>query len=97
MPVFEYKGFTDAGKAVTGGRDAESAKALRALLRKDGVFLTDVVAEKKGAGAVGAAGTTKDIRLRQFFVGRRRGVAQQFEEQLEIGQVLDGVGKALAR
>src|SRR5688572_1557592 len=70
MPVFEYKGFNDAGKAVTGVRDAESAKALRSLLRKDGVFLTDVVAEKKGAGAVGAAGTAKDIRLKQFFVGR---------------------------
>ncbi len=70
MPVFEYKGFSDAGKAVTGVRDAESQKALRALLRKDGIFLTDVTAERKGAGAESVAGTARDLRLKQLFVGR---------------------------
>src|SRR5690349_17397224 len=70
MPVFEYRGFADGGKNVSGVRDAESAKALRALLRKDGVFLTEVVAERRGAGAVAAGGTAKDLKLKQFFVGR---------------------------
>jgi len=41
VPVFEYRGIQSAsGKAVKGYRDAESAKALRSALRKDGVLLT---------------------------------------------------------
>ena len=42
MPVFEYSGLTEAGKSVRGVKDAESRKALRVVLRKDGIFLTDV-------------------------------------------------------
>jgi general secretion pathway protein F len=41
MPGFEYKGLEVAsGKAVKGYRDADSPKALRALLRRDGILLT---------------------------------------------------------
>lgn len=41
MAVFEYKGIEVAsGKAVKGYRDADSPKALRALLRREGVLLT---------------------------------------------------------
>jgi general secretion pathway protein F len=41
MAVFEYRGIQiDSGKAVKGYRDAENAKALRALLRRDGILLT---------------------------------------------------------
>lgn len=70
MPVFEYKGFNEAGKAVTGVRDADSQKTLRALLRKDGIFLTEVTAERAAAGARSAGGTAKDVRLKRFFLGR---------------------------
>ena len=48
MSVFEYKGLNAAGKNVTGLKEAESAKALRAALRKDGIFLTDVVGQSDG-------------------------------------------------
>ena len=41
MPVFEYTGLTEAGKNVRGLKDAESVKALRGILRKDGVFVTE--------------------------------------------------------
>ncbi len=50
MAVFEYKGVhVVSGKAVKGIRDAENQRALRALLRKDGVMLTSAQeeAEKK--------------------------------------------------
>ena len=47
MPVFEYKGFNEAGKAVEGIREADSPKGLRALLRKEGVFLSEVNAEQE--------------------------------------------------
>src|SRR5207253_3657021 len=48
-PVFEYTGLTEAGKNVRGIRDAESSKALRQVLRKDGVYLTDARAAEAGA------------------------------------------------
>ena len=41
MAVFEYKGIQiQSGKAVKGIRDAENARALRGLLRRDGILLT---------------------------------------------------------
>ena len=41
MAVFEYRGIQiETGKAVKGYRDADNAKALRALLRKEGGMLT---------------------------------------------------------
>lgn len=49
MAVFEYKGLTAAGKNVKGVRDADSAKSLRALLRKEGILLTEVVEEAKAS------------------------------------------------
>lgn len=50
MAVFEYTGVhVVSGKSVKGIRDAENQRALRALLRKDGVMLTSAQeeAEKK--------------------------------------------------
>ncbi len=41
MAVFEYKGIQiSTGKAVKGYRDADNARALRGLLRRDGILLT---------------------------------------------------------
>ena len=42
MPLYEYRGFNAQGKATKGVRDAETPKALRAQLRRDGVFISDV-------------------------------------------------------
>jgi len=70
MPVFEYKAFNEAGKQITGVRDADNAKVLRQLLRKEGIFLTEVTAERHGAGAVAAGGTARNLKLKQLFVGR---------------------------
>src|SRR6266851_3785361 len=55
MPVFEYSGLTETGKSVRGLKDAENRKALRSVLRKDGIFLTDA-RSAEGAAAVAAAG-----------------------------------------
>jgi general secretion pathway protein F len=56
MPVFEFKGLNEAGKVIQGLRDAESPKALRQTLRREGVFLTDVLGEK--GATVGKDGKT---------------------------------------
>jgi general secretion pathway protein F len=48
MAVFEYRGLqADTGKPVKGYRDADNQKALRALLRRDGILLT-LAAEESG-------------------------------------------------
>ncbi len=62
MAVFEYRGiFIGTGKPAKGVRDAENAKALRAILRKDGILLTNAAEEAKAK----AAGK-KDIVLFKF-------------------------------
>src|SRR5215207_8401602 len=49
MAVFEYRGILiGSGKPVKGVRDAENAKSLRGVLRKDGILLT-VATEEKAA------------------------------------------------
>src|SRR5215467_5238493 len=41
MAVYEFRGIrVESGKAVKGYRDADNAKALRALLRREGILLT---------------------------------------------------------
>ncbi len=45
MPVFAYKGLNDSGRNVQGVVEADSARAARARLRKDGVYPTAVVEE----------------------------------------------------
>jgi general secretion pathway protein F len=51
MPVFEYSGLTESGKAVRGLKDAESRKSLRTLLRKDGIYLTDARSTDEAAAS----------------------------------------------
>ena len=47
MPVFEFRGILIAsGKPKKGVRDAENPKALRAVLRREGVLLTSATEEK---------------------------------------------------
>ena len=66
MPVFEYKGLNEAGKTVSGLEEADSAKALRGLLRKAGVYLTEVTGEADS----GSAGKGKGK-------GKRKGIADK--------------------
>jgi general secretion pathway protein F len=81
MAVFEYKGLLEGGKTVSGLKEAESAKALRTLLRKDGVFLTDIVgmaeggarpAAKSGSKTAQAAGQliSQDVNFSKLARGR---------------------------
>jgi general secretion pathway protein F len=58
VAVYEYTGIEiSSGKNVKGVRDADTAKALRGLLRKDGILLTSAVedtakAKKKALGEI---------------------------------------------
>lgn len=72
MAVFEYRGMLVAsGKQVTGVRDADNPKVLRALLKREGVLLTEAHEEKGGKerakkidfGAFFRRVTTNDIAM----------------------------------
>lgn len=85
MAVYEFKGLNAAGKTITGLKEADSPKTLRTLLKKEGVFLTDVTGQSegksnratvkgaaagKGGGLGGAAeALNQDINLRRFARG----------------------------
>ena len=49
MAVFAYKGIDARGKATKGVRDADNIKALRNLLRRDGVMVTEVLEQAEAA------------------------------------------------
>jgi general secretion pathway protein F len=62
MPLFEYKGLEVAsGKSVKGYRDADSAKALRGILRREGILLTLATPEDERK-----AKSQRDIQLLAF-------------------------------
>jgi general secretion pathway protein F len=66
MAVFAYKGLDARGKPVTGAKDADSPKALRAALRKDGIAVTDVAEAKAGRTAASAAQKGKSFGKKEI-------------------------------
>lgn len=68
MAVFEYKGFDEKGKSVRGMRDADGPKTLRTALRKEGIYLTDYVAEEEGAAKKGLLKSrlSRDVDLSRY-------------------------------
>ncbi|MBM64854.1 MAG: type II secretion system protein GspF [Myxococcales bacterium] len=82
MPLFEYKGFDAKGKTVKGVRDADSVKALRAQMRREGVMLASVdeaKAQNESEVEVRLGSGRIDVRelavvTRQFAVLLRSGI-----------------------
>ena len=62
MAVFAYKGIDARGKNVKGVRDGDNVKAIRALLRKEGILATEVLekaeAEKR---------TAREVDFKKYF------------------------------
>jgi general secretion pathway protein F len=65
VPVFEYKALDQRGKSIEGLKEADSPKTLRSTLRRDGLFLTEVLGTKEAAAAA-----KRDVSVRRW-VGRR--------------------------
>jgi general secretion pathway protein F len=65
MPVFQYKALDQGGKAVQGLREADSPRSLRAALRRDGVFLTEVLGEQAQRDQ-----QRREVNVRRFLLGR---------------------------
>ncbi len=49
MAVFAYKGINAAGKNVKGVKDADSAKALRLMLKREGILVTELLEQAEAA------------------------------------------------
>src|SRR5512142_1507007 len=65
MPVFEYKALDGRGKAVQGLREADSPKTLRSTLRREGVFLTEVLGEQQVK-----AQQAREVNVKRWVIGR---------------------------
>jgi len=71
MPVFEYRGLSEAGKPISGLKEADTPKTLRMVLRKDGVYLTEVIGQTEVAKAVNRVSfASKEIDIRKLARGR---------------------------
>lgn len=66
MAVYEYKGFDAGGKDVSGIVDADSPKTARTKLRKQGLFPTEVWAQKAGK-ATRAKGASIEVDFSRWF------------------------------
>ncbi len=62
MAVYAYKGIDARGKAVKGTRDADNAKALRMVLKRDGVLATEILEQSEAARK-----TARDIDFGRLF------------------------------
>ena len=86
MVMYAYKGIGPTGKPVNGLRDAESPKAVRMLLRKEGVVVTECEVSKKGGGAAAKAvkgkGLSKDVDLGGLFGGVKKTDVANFTRQM---------------
>jgi len=65
MPVFEFKALDSRGKAVQGLREAESPKTLRSTLRREGVFLTEVLGEQQAKEQA-----SREVNVKRWMLGR---------------------------
>lgn len=66
MAAYAYQGFDRAGKATKGVIDAETVKAARSKLRKQGVFPSNI-AEQKAGKATSGSGLNIEIDFSKFF------------------------------
>jgi general secretion pathway protein F len=51
VPVFEYKALDQSGRSVEGLKEADSPRTLRTVLRRDGIFLTEVLGQRAAEAA----------------------------------------------
>ena len=49
MPIFDYKGITREGKNTKGVVDSDNLRTARLKLKKDGIFVVEIVDKKKSA------------------------------------------------
>jgi general secretion pathway protein F len=64
VPVFEYKALDQSGRSIEGLKEADSPKSLRSVLRRDGVYLTEVLGQREAAAAARREVSVRRLRRR---------------------------------
>jgi len=64
-PVFEFKALDARGKTIEGLKEADSPKTLRNTLRREDLFLTEVLGQREAAAAA-----KRDVSVSRFVGGR---------------------------
>ncbi len=83
MPMYAYKGIGAGGKVKTGVHDADSPKALRQLMRKEGIVVTECTISKGGKKSQqGKAAMSRDVNLGEIFGGIKKAHVAGFTRQL---------------
>jgi general secretion pathway protein F len=86
MPLWAYKGIDGRGKSVGGVKDADTPKLLRALLRRDGVIVTEVAEARGGKsakqGLAKGKGINAEVDLGALLGGVKRVEIAGFTRQL---------------
>ena len=86
MPMYAYKGIAASGKNISGVKDADSPKTLRALLRKDGILVTSFELSKGGKAAKEAnakkGGLSRDVDLGGLIGGVKKTEVAAFTRQM---------------
>ncbi|MCK5688500.1 type II secretion system inner membrane protein GspF [Myxococcota bacterium] len=63
MPVYNFKGYNSAGKTIHGSREADNPKAVKQLLRRDGVFVTELNEARSAQKKKGVKGQSTSFSL----------------------------------
>jgi type II secretion system protein F len=82
MALYAFKGLGAGGKSISGVREAESPKALRQLLRKDGVVVTECNVSKGGTTTGQGKGLSKDVDLGDVLSSIKKTDVAAFTRQL---------------
>ena len=94
MVMYAYKGIGPSGKTVTGVKDADSPKLVRALLRKDGVVVTSVELSKQGGakpGVKAGSGLCREVDLGAIFRGGKNAMARHAQQMLLYARASTGI------
>lgn len=84
MPVYRYAGYDISGQLVSGMKDADNQRALRSILRREGVFVSEIVEIQNELGQNKSSGKQSILdKLAVFFRSTNQTVSV-FTRQLAI-------------
>lgn len=93
MPIYEYRGLTRDGRNTKGVVDADSLRAARTKLKKDGVFVTEIKDKKKEtAGRKKAAVRTGKVDIKDLSLMTRQ-MATLFKANIPLVDTLSAVSE----
>ena len=87
MPVFAYKGFAASGKQISGVQDADNLRALRATLKRDGIYLTEAKEANLRAAAAGESAVDGLLTAFRALVTGRFSDIQSSQKNADAAQV----------